>query len=542
MNSRVSRSASRRIGSAGTRDDSYFLQPADRPKIGVAISAPSGTDDTATIQSALTLAESSGIGHVWLEGGEYLASQLSIPRFVVLEGMGIGSTSLKQISGSNQDFIVSENFATLTGTGATVTGNVNVPSFFGLRNLRVDGNKANQTAGRGIAFYGPALILDMVLVHDCFGDNIYTEYSPSIGSTGWQSQEEGLCGTVISRDSGGTGWLFRGPHNSIIGAYLGLYNGEWGFYSEVSELFDGNLDKLGHIHTYANGRNYTPHGDMGQHFGAIARVGTCITDGDNLELAAAQIQIQTWRAANLGGQRDGLVVTGNNCHIGDVNAVVWSSSTGRKAIDVQGERFTIGSGSLTSDNGDNDGLVVTGNDCDINLFIQGFSGTGRKGIDYSASRGNIRGKVVGCATGFNYTAGANNKIDLEITTNTGQLAVAGSSPASSDTFDIHASGTGQVGRTRNFTGTSPAASNQVDLTVTTVQTLTIAHGLLYVPSDVAAWLQTSTAVDDYAVDFIRYEPTLSGATNAVFKVKLGTASATAGAKANLRILASIDGS
>lgn len=515
------------------------LQPADRPKVGIAVGPSNGVDDTAAIQAALDLAESSGIGRAWVEGEEYLVSQISIPRFVVLEGMGIGPSCLTQLGGSNQDFILSENFASLEGSGLTVADSELVPSFYGLRNIRVNGNKANQTAGRGVCFYGPAQVMDNVLIYDCFGDGLHTEYSASFGSSSWQGQEEGQFGLVICRDNGGNGWTYRGPHNSFIKCYLGGYNGEWGFKSDASANWDGNIDYVSHIHTYANGRNYTPHGDMGQSYGAIARIGSCITDGDNLRLDASKIIIGIWRAANCGGELDGLVVTGNDCRIGMVNAEMWISSTGKKAIDVVGDRFNIGQGSLVINNADNDGLVVSGNDCDINMFIQGASASGRKGITYTGTRGRIQGTVVGCDTAFHYTRGANNKVDLEITTSTGQLAVGGDAPAQSDTFDIHAAGTGQVGRTRNWGGTSSGAANRLALDTTSPQTKVIAHGLLYAPTDVHAYLRPVTNVTDFRG--FTYEFISADATNVTLRCYLTTASATVGAVADIRIQAFNDG-
>jgi hypothetical protein len=320
-------------------------------------------------------------------GGVFHASQIVMKRFVVIDGGNVASTELRQLPGSNVDFLISENFSSLTLTGLTAAVSNLVPSFFGLKDIRVNGTKSGNVAGRGVAWYGPAMIMSgVVLVYDCANEGIYTEYSNTSGSVGWQGQEEGQFGSVISRGNNNSGWIFRGPHNSRIESYLGGFNasnGGWGFKSESSAIdkYDGGLDWVGIMHTYANNP-----GDTGVSLNEIARVGSLITDGDNLEIGGSNVQIAMYRGYNIGGARAGLVITGNANTISSMNAVQWSSSVGRTAVTMSGARNRINSCDLSSNNPDNNGVVVGGNENYFSGRVNGFSAAGRTGFLYQATK------------------------------------------------------------------------------------------------------------------------------------------------------------
>jgi len=109
--------------------------------------------------------------------------------------------------------------------------------------------------------------------------------------------------------------------------------------------------------------------------------------------------------------------------------------------------------------------------------------------------------LVGNAVNFNYTAGLNNTVDLEVTTNAGQVAVAGSVPGITDRFSIRSSGPGQAGGTR-----ASVQSSTVPLDTTLAQSVVIPHGLLYTPSrqDCAlTLLESSPSSTTYEVAYLR---------------------------------------
>lgn len=478
--------------------------------------------DGADWTNALTKAQAAlpNGGYVNLPAGVIEASVITLKRFIVLRGQGVFASELKQLPGVNADFIVSENFAVLTGTGLTVSGDAQVPSFFGLQDVRVNGNKANNTAGRGVAWYGAALVMaGVVLVYDCADDGIYTEYSITSGSTGWQGQEEGQFDTVIPRNNGGDGWTFRGPHNSRIGAVIAGFNGGWGFKNESGANYDGGIDYANYIHTYANGQSSAPAADTGCQLNEIGRFGAIITDGDNLDVPGSNIQIGSYRGYNIGGQRDGLTISGNANMIAAVHAVVWTSSVGRKAISITGARNKISALDLFSNNADNDGVSITGASNKLDAaYIQGFSAAGRIGLALASSKNRVVAEITGCNIAFNYTAGNNNTVELEINTSAGQVPVAGSTPGSSDRFDIRAGGTVPGGTAANV------QSATVPMDITTIQNITIPHGLLYTPNrqDISlTLLDSSPTATNYEIAYMRVNST--DATNVVVGLKLAVA-------------------
>jgi hypothetical protein len=494
-------------------------------------------DWTPAMEAAQVTVAGLGGGRITMgTGGVFLLSLITKRRFVVIDGQGC--SELKQIGGSNKDFIVSENFAALTGTGATVSGSALVPSWFGLRDIRVNGNRYNattnptgNTSGRAIAWYGPAMIMQgNVLVYGAAGNNIYTEYSNTSGSSGWQGQEEGQFDNVFSRDSGGAGWVFRGPHNSRLNSYIGAFNDGYGFKSESGSNYDGGFDWIGSIHTYANGRGTTPAADTGISLGEIARIGAMITDGDNAVLVGSNIQIGSYRGYNLGGEMDGLTISGNANLISNINAVVWASSVGRTAIKVTGSRNKIGEIDLVTNNPDNHAISVTGNSNQIaGGYVQGFSSAGRVGLALAGTKNKVDLEITGCATAFNYTAGNNNRVTLEINTSAGQVAVAGSAPGSSDRFNIRSGGDTVGGCKTNF------QTGLLAMDISTYTIVTVAHGLLYTPAPNAVridWLVSSPDSSVWDEALLRVVSTTS--TDVVLGYKLASA-APAGTQARIGI-------
>lgn len=471
----------------------------------------------------------------------YEADRITLQNNCVIVGRGIGSTELKQRAGVNQDFIISANFHDVVNTGVSAITDARVPYWFGLSRLRVNGNKyvvgtnpLGNTSGRALCAYGPAMVFREVMVTGSAEDGIFTQYTDTPNASDWRGQEEAQFDNVTVRDSGGHGWLFQGPHNSKMNGITCGFNGLWGFRSETAPGYGGGIDWVGSIHTYANGRATSPAQDTGCYFGEIVRAGTVVTDGDNLVIAGSNCQIGSWRCYNMGGQTSSIISGGGNS-IGSINGNVWDLSVDQTAITISGALNQIGTVQLTSNNPSNDGIVITGNSNKIlAAFITGFSNAGKKGLWINGgSKNHVVAEVAGCATAFHYTAGTNNFADIECTTSAGQLAVAGSLPGVTDRFNIRSSGT-VAGGTQSAlqTATFP-------MDITTVQSFTVAHGLLYTPArnQVALTLLASVPVAaDFAVDYMQVAS--CDATNVVVTFKLGTAAA-AGALARIGIVCDV---
>ncbi|WP_338580045.1 hypothetical protein [Pseudomonas sp. ML2-2023-6] len=415
-------------------------------------------------------------------GGVYQARYICLDRSIVLNGRGVNATELKQMAGANQDFIKSENFDVLTGTGLTVN-DLRVPSWMGLKDIRVNGNRyhptnnpSGNTSGVPVKLYGPSMILaGTVLVYDGAGGGLYTEDSTSASGVSWRGQEEGKFGNIICRSNGGfAGWHCRGPHNTNADSVIVCFNDGWNFYSEESDLYGGSFDRIGLLHSYAGGRSAEPALDTGVYIGSIARIDTLVIDGDNAVLQANELQIDKMRAYNIGGQQDGVVVNGRNCYIGHLNALVWKSSVGKTALIVNGDNADI-SGILQTNNPDNEGVVVKGSHCNVEMTIINFSAAGRTGLKLDGIDNEINCKIRNCNTAFDYVSGSENQVDLSIATTVGQKAVKGQTPRATDRINIRSRGDTVGGCKTNL------ETDQLAMDITTYTIVVITHGLLYTP-------------------------------------------------------------
>ena len=497
-------------------------------------------DWTPAFEAArITLGSFGGGDLTFGTGGVYQARYIHLDRSIVLNGRGVNSTELKQIAGANQDFIKSENFDVLTGTGLTVADS-RVPSWMGLKDIRVNGNRYNastnpkgNTSGVPVKLYGPSMILaGTVLVYDGAGGGLYTEDSTSASGVSWRGQEEGKFGNIICRSNGGfAGWHCCGPHNNKADSIISGFNDGWGFYSEEGALFGGSFDQIGLLHTYANGRSTSPALDTGAYIGSIARIDNLVVDGDNCIMQAPDIQVDKLRPYNIGGMQDGVVINGANCSVQHMDGLVWSSSVGRIAVIVNGDNVMI-NGVLNTNNPDNDGVVVNGSGCAVNVNVKNFSAPGRTGMKLNGIDNDIRGNIRNCAVGFNYQSGTDNRVNLSIVTTVGQVPVTGLAPRAADRIDIRSRGNTIGGCKTNLkTGLLP-------MDISTYSIVVVAHGLLYTPDPGAVRINWLTSAPDSSVwDEAMLRVVTTTAPDVVLGYKLAS---PAPAGTNARIGISID--
>ena len=70
---------------------------------------------------------------------------------------------------------LSDGFNGVFPNEATNVKTVNVPVAFGVSNLRIDGNKANNSSGSGLNFFGKKYIINNVTIHNCADQGFYSE-------------------------------------------------------------------------------------------------------------------------------------------------------------------------------------------------------------------------------------------------------------------------------------------------------------------------------------------------------------------------------
>lgn len=415
------------------------------------------TDNTVAIQANLdSLFTNYPNGSALLfPRGTYVASRITIHRNQLLVSSdGPQACQLLQKAASNKDFIISENFATLTGTGANYGSNPLVPSWFGIKDMHVNGNASNQGVGnwRAIAWYGNAqLMLGTCFIENAKQDNIYTEASGlgAYSATDWLAEEEGFFENVISFRAGRYGWLNRGPHDSVIVSYIGRQNASTSYRSEASGVTYTGTAHIHTIHTYAE-TNYT-----GQYYGASTTINEAYTDYDNITLAAQGTTIDKLYQIQIGyGGLNGCEVTAPYCTIGSHVMNFYGPATGVIGCNIQsgGGNFSVGNANSTAVPGTS-GITlykIRANFCAINGLFSNASGAGSIGIDLNAAYCRITGSAYGNTTLLKYVAGNDNYVQLYDYTAAGATTTLNGTADASDTFNITSD--------RGFSNTGPGYS------------------------------------------------------------------------------------
>jgi len=454
---------------------------------------PGLVDNTDGLAKAVAALDSLG-GTVLLGARTYVASTLVIPRGVIIQGENPLVSILQQQAGSNVDFVTSENFASLTGTGLPVATDSRVPSWFGLRNVQVNGNRENNSSGRACCFYGAYTIIDHVVIGWGASGGLYTEYATNVSSNASVAdQEEGFVRDLIVRDNNGDGWVNRGPHNVHMDNITGMRNEGWNYFSEILDgTYNGAPTYCTILHCFQGDMSWTSASGRKRkniYIGTNGSFGQITVDGGSLEINAGSCLISNLNQYFGGQGGDMVTVSGSRNMIG-----VWrglARAAGSTATpDAWVARIT---GSFNSigvmqiyDNSEaaafSNGVFISGVGTAIaDLFIRGT----KTGLKVTSSRNRIRGWVANTlVSGFEYTTpvdshGGRNRINLDISPSSGTYTTGNAPIANSDRFNIE--GTGLSGGTRSTTLSKEQSSVAGDLDTVGVKTMVIPHGLLYAP-------------------------------------------------------------
>lgn len=496
------------------------------------------TDDATSINAAVTAAAALGGGVVYFPPGTYLiGSPILVPSKVTIHGAGREATVIKIKNGANCDAIKSTNFDSLTLTGAWDVSD-GVLYAISIKHLTVDGNKANQASGSGIVLFAKNVLVYDVLIHDVKDFGLYSEGGNGAGVPTVQDLPESLFDLLWVARCGNHGILFFGPHDSRFGRVVCMENGGWGFYSGSGATYSGQCE-IERLHTYSNVGGGCHIGESSTRCGFIY----CDNDGTGgsklgLEVSAALVQV---------GQFVGYLC-GVTCGSADFGLALAEINLGNrdliKGLGLGGARARIGCALIY---GDGSALAQHAVDLSVGadgtrigmLEVRDVKGTGsaiRLGLGGAVNDVDIQGFIKDCNVGFQYTtAGVRNRVRLAITSGAGLFSVdtTAQSPSASDIFDITGNNNGTVKRTQNI------VSGAFAIDSTGVKTITLNHLLWYTPllANCQISIAEVTAVDDWAYAFAKVVSVSS--SQVVVKVKVSTASGTAGATAqvNLRVLA-----
>lgn len=177
---------------------------------------PTGVNDsTAAFNAAIAQAQVSGSpALIKLPGGTYITGNITPVTNVYFDGAGPDATMWKLKAGNNQDLLSAQvssiNLAASFGSG--VTGTLHT---FGISNMTLDGNKANQTGTSYVCrWYAYDWTMENVIIKNGLTENVLVDWNGA--GTPTPNSMEARIRNVKCHDSGGIGWQMGGPHDSII--------------------------------------------------------------------------------------------------------------------------------------------------------------------------------------------------------------------------------------------------------------------------------------------------------------------------------------
>ncbi len=443
------------------------------------------------IQDAIDLAEQAGGGIVPISQDFTIDQTLVLPSKVHLVGTVMSAVTLTAAASLNAAVIQSKNFATLTGQNKwkVVDG---VQYDIGILNLRIDGNKANNTSGRGVELYAKQLNVGWLYIRDCVDECWYSEAGDLGGQDDWTDTPEGRSGPIWVRGSDTHGMMIRGPHDAQWTQIQAIENAGWGVRIERSaNVYAGGTAVIDTMHIYSNtlGGVYANDDFQCQHMitennfgegwrqeewgalvGLLDAYRNCKTTGDfNVVLTTSAQQCMIGRAtvrtlAEL--SKSGMLIEGSRNYVGFIDARgngATSTGTGLKLA------------------GSADRCVVNGG------IIRLFGGTGGTGLDLNDGGATavtiINGlHIENCATLWNNRAGSSfSNYNMTLDASSGQTVLSGAGPNASQHEDWQIVGTDGSG-VRFMTRQSLVTAGNINLNLATVQSLSVTHNLLLTPS------------------------------------------------------------
>ncbi len=401
------------------------------------------TDDTTAIQAAHDYVAELGGGTVWFPDGTYVHGLITQKSLVVFEGEG-WSTCLKAKTNLNGPLIKSYNFDTLTGGGAWLVS-AGVQHGLGLRNLRIDGNKANQSSFTGaglVCYFAKRIFVDNVVIHDAKSVGWYSEGGDVASQTDYTDLPESQIEGLWVRNCGSHGFQFRGPHDAHIEGLCANANGGDGVRFERSVgVYSGAAD-IGFIHSYAN----TARGVFIDQYSQIR--GRQIISESNYQEGIVidgwfnQISmLQLYTNCRTSGSYSG-TLTGSNNTITGLQVKDAGESVG--GFQITGTNNVVSGIVMNGENSTGVGLDLNGARNRVEGHIEEYDGTAaiglRTGNTAAVTDSYINLTIWDCKTLWsNGASAANNKVIINGRAETGQTILSGTTaPAASEHWLVSA--------------------------------------------------------------------------------------------------------
>lgn len=433
----------------------------------------------SSLDDAVQEAVDKGMYHTEFFGEWEVSATLLLPSgFSLTATGGVTNSTIKLADGANVDVIKSENFDTQTGTNNWLVAD-GVDHSIWLDGFSIDGNKANNSSGRGVALYAKRFGFGKLFIRNTAGHGWYSECSDAAGQNQWEDMPEANCGTIWVRDAGDVGFLYRGSHDGHIKEiYVRGSTSHNVHFDKLLNTYSG-LCNVGHIHSYSSlvhGVKISDHVRCDNLISESNLGAGVMIDGYAYDSTMIR---QLWAFNNNKNNTTSwrnVEVQVNGIQIGQLN--ILDSNTYGQGLRCSANGLKIGSG-IIDGNSAATGTAVEldgAQRADISCEVRNWSGSGAvaldtTGIDYS----NIDLIVTDCDTVWNNaSAGTHNKISLKGNLGSGQAVLSGSNPGATEStnISINLNGANKLSRKKIF---GSDVSAQYDLNVATEQTVTIAH-------------------------------------------------------------------
>ena len=333
------------------------------------------TASAAGAQAAMDACYAAGGGTVLFGHGRYLMEATLVQYdLCVIKGQAL-ATELYLTDGANVDLIKTRDYDTFDGTNSWYVGGDGIPWGYGIRDIMLNGNVANNTSGRGYVGYGKISFMDNVRIINTAGSGILHQCGNTVGQVDHRDLPEAVWDNIFVRDCGSAGLgsdgiILAGPHDShyirVIAANNGIDETDW----NIVIFGDSNVTgggRVGKMHTYGSGSGIKITGSnatlQGEHViaengllietpGSAISIAQCNSSnyGKAIHITSGGNQISMARYGTNAVSHSGLVIESDGNQIDQVRGFCDANGTGIN-LDVRGSYNQIGKVRLNGMNG-----------------------------------------------------------------------------------------------------------------------------------------------------------------------------------------------
>jgi len=409
------------------------------------------SDDTSALQAAYDYAadvsnKPTGGRQVYHPKGIYRTSgKLQVESDVKLIGDSWTTTYIKPLDSAtfaaNEAVVQSKDFETVQGTdlwdyyspypNGLIMG-------FEIRNMTIDGNRANVANAGGLHIYGGKWLFEDIGVINTVGHGVWTEAGiPGSSTSGddlhdFLNMHESSGKNVYISNSNKHGWYYRGPNDSNIDN-IQIKASAWGgfFQESTGNNSVGNLE-IGSIHAYscacghdANGAQITLANSNSKfiYTDASAKHGLIFNTSANVASYILVLKNNTNNAGAFYGVKVDSVAQIGFIRNSDQER---TSGTDGGVLQVNAETYVdqLRTSQVSATSIAQKGIDINA-DCTIaSAVIENYDSTGSVGVDVSSSRVDVNVAAKNCLTAIDYNTAGRNNIKLNALTCTTDINFA----------------------------------------------------------------------------------------------------------------------